>query len=97
MHSKALTSLRSFFHPILRFLGMSSTPPPEVEFPGHAGVEDWEVCLLERYRSDSTKSTKDRSRMKTLKVINIRRYKERKHVEHEYLIVEVSDPDLDQK
>jgi hypothetical protein len=33
--------------------------------------------------------------METLKVISIRRYKERRHVEHEYLIAEVSVPDFD--
>ena len=76
---------------------MLSIPPPEIEFPGHVSVEDWEINLLERYRSDSTKGTKDRSRMKNLKVTTIRRYKERKHAEHEYLIAEVSDPDLDRK
>ena len=94
MHSK-VSILQGLFRPILRLLGMSSPPPSDVEFPGDTCVEDWEACLRERYCSrDPEKSPKDRSRMKTLKVITIRRYKERKHAEHEYLIAEVSDPNL---
>jgi hypothetical protein len=97
MHSKALTSFRDFFRPILHFLGMSSSPPPENEFPGETIVENWEAYLLERYRSrDSEKSPEYRSRMETLKVNAIRRYKEKKHVEHEYLIAQVSDPNWHQ-
>jgi hypothetical protein len=95
MHLKALTSLRSFF---LRFLGMSSLPPVENEFPGHISVQYWEVALLQRYCSrDLEQSFKNRSRMETLNVITIRRYKERRRVEHEYLIAEVSYPDLGQR
>ena len=36
----------------------------------------------------------DRSRMKSLKVTTIRHYKEKLHGEHEYLVAEVSVPDL---
>jgi hypothetical protein len=76
---------------------MSLSSPPEIEFPSQTVVEDWEVSLMQRYRSrDLEQSPKDRSRMETLKVIAIRRYKERRHVEHEYLIAEVLDPDLNQ-
>ena len=92
MHSKT-SILRSFFRPILRFLGMSTPPPPEFEFPGDSRVEDWESTLRDRYcSSDPEKSPRDRLRMETLKVTNIRRYKEKKHVEHEYLVAEVEDP-----
>ena len=96
MLSIALPSLRTFFRPILRLLGMSS-PPHEAEFPVGISVEDWLRCLLERYCSrDPTKSAKDRSRMESLKVTTIRRYKEKKNGEHEYLVAEVSVPDMDQ-
>ena len=100
MHSKALTSLRSFFRPILRFLGMSSSPPspPEIEFPNYTDVGYWEVALLNCYYSRcSEEGTRNRSRMEALKVISIRRYKERRHVEHEYLIAEILDPDSAQR
>jgi hypothetical protein len=88
MQLKALTSLRSFFRPVLRFLGMSS-PPPEVEFPNnhdsHGIVVDyWKASLLRCYRSEAPEEgPKDRSRMKNLKVESIRRYKEKEHVEHD--------------
>jgi hypothetical protein len=98
MHSKAPISLRSFFRSILRFFGMSSSPPPENEFPGETIVENWEAYLLERYHSrDSEKSPKYRLRKDTLKVNAIRRFKETRYVEHEYLIAEIHDPDLGQK
>jgi hypothetical protein len=95
MLSKALTSLRGLFHPILRFLGMTATPPPtEVEF-GCYRVLEWENALLARYRSrDPESSPMHRSRMDALKVTTIRRFKEKKHPEHEYLVAEVYDPDL---
>lgn len=93
MHLKA-SAFRSFFHPILRFLGMLSHPPSELEFPSEIGVEVWEALLRERYCSrDPVKGPKDRSRMETLKVITIRRYKEKRNVEHEYLVAKVLDPD----
>jgi hypothetical protein len=77
---------------------MSSSPPPENEFPGETIVENWEAYLLERYRSrDSEKSPQYRSRMLLLNVNAIRRFKETRHVEHEYLIAEIYDPDLHQK
>jgi hypothetical protein len=95
MHSKALISLRGFFHPILRFLGMATTPPTEVEFPCNSGVLEWEKNLLARYRSrDPVSSAPERSRMGTLKVVTIRRFKEKTYAEHEYLVAEVYDPDL---
>jgi hypothetical protein len=95
MHSKALTSLRSFFRPILRFLGMSSSPPPEIEFPNDTVVQYWELALLQLYCSSGLEEgPRNRSRMKNLKVNSIRHYKEKRHVEHEYLIAEISDPDL---
>jgi hypothetical protein len=97
MHSKALISLRGFFHPILRFLGMATTPPTDVEFPWNSGVLEWENGLLLRYRSrDPVLSPPERSRMGTLKVATIRRYKEKKPPEHEFLVAEVYDPDLGQ-
>jgi hypothetical protein len=97
MHSKALTSLRSFFRPILRFLGMSSSLSPEIEFPSHVVVEDWEIALLQRYQSSGLEEgPRNRSRMENLKVNSIRRYKEKRHVEHEYLIAEILDLDLKQ-
>ena len=93
--SKALASLRCFFHPLLRFLGMTTTPPTEVEFPGFSGVLEWENALLARYRSrDPESSPKERSRMHSLKVTTIRCFKETKSAEHEYLVAEVYDPDL---
>jgi hypothetical protein len=96
MHLMALSSLRTFFRPILRLLGMSSPPPPDVEFPVEISVVDWLNFLLDRYCSqDPKKSPMDRSRMKSLKVTTICRYKEKMYGEHEYLIAEVSVPDLD--
>ena len=98
MLSKAfITSLRGFFHPILRFLGMTTTPPTQVdvEFPVFSTrVQEWENGLLTRYRSrDLESSPMERSRMYTLKVVTIRRFKEKKHPQHEYLVAEVHDPD----
>ena len=94
--SKAFTSLRGFFHPFLRFLGMTTTPPPtEIEFTDSCVVQVWESALLARYRSrDPVSSPMERSRMNTLKVATIRRFKEKKNAEHEYLVAEVYDPDL---
>ena len=97
MHSKTSTSLRRLFRPILRFLGMSSTPPSEVEFPGDTLIEDWVVLMRDCYCSlDPENSPNRRSRMDTLKVTAIRRYKVKKHAEHEYIVAKVSDPDLGQ-
>ena len=60
-------------------------------------VQDWELNLRDRYTSrDPVNSPNDRSRMRNHKVITIRRYKERKHTDYEYLVAKVSDPDLDQ-
>ena len=74
---------------------MTTTPPTEAEFPGVSGVLEWENALLARYRSrDPESSPIERSRMHTLKVANIRRFKEKNNAEHEYLVAEVYDPDL---
>jgi hypothetical protein len=94
---KSLNLLETFFHPILCFLGMATTPPIETEFPGFNSILDWEIALLVRYRSrDPELSARERSRMHTLKVATIRRFKERKRAEHEYLVAKVYDPDLGQ-
>ena len=95
MHSKALTSLRGFFQPILRFLGMTTTPPTELEFPHYFRVQDWETTLLEHYRSYHPElGPLIRSRMKTLGVKTICHFKKKEDAEHEYLVAEVYDPDL---
>ena len=95
MLSKALTSLRGFFHPILCFLGMTTTLPTDLEFPGFSSVLDWEINLVARYRSrDPESSPMVRSRMDTLKVATIRCFKRKKNAEHEYLVAKVYDPDL---
>ena len=95
MHLKALTSLQGFFQPILRFLGITTIPPFEPEFPGLSSVLDWENRLVERYRSHNPESGPlIRSRMKTLGVKTIRRFKKKAHAEHEYIVVEAYDPKL---
>ena len=99
MHKKALP-WRGIFYPILLSLGMIKKPPVEVEFPGPSltGVPEWENALLARYRSrDPESSPSDRSRMYSLKVTSIRRYKEKARAEHEYLVSEVHDPGLGRK
>ena len=94
MHSKALVPLRDFFHPILCFLGMATPPPIETEFPERVSVLDWENMLMACYRSRCPlSSTPQRSRMKTLKVVTIRRFK-KKNTEHEYVVAKVYDPNL---
>ena len=76
---------------------MSSLPPPDTEFPNDTSVVDWMNGLRERYSSpDPGKSTGHRSRMKTLKVVTIRRFKANRSPEHEYLVAKVLDPDLGQ-
>ena len=62
---------------------------------------EWENTLLAHYRSrDLESSPIYRSRMDTLKVTTIRRFKEKKNAEHEndeYLVAEIYDPDLRRK
>ncbi|KAF8799666.1 hypothetical protein BYT27DRAFT_7246023 [Phlegmacium glaucopus] len=97
VHSLTLVSLRTFLHPLLRILGMSTPLPRTEEFPGDVGVEDWERSLLNLYCSrDPDMGPGHRIRMKCLKITTIRRYKERKRLEHEYLVAEVSVPGLSQ-
>ena len=97
MFSKISSSLRKLFHPVLRLFRMSSLPSAEAEFPENVTVSDWMSTLQKLYCSrDPDVSHRDRSRMKTLKVVSIRRYKVKKGPEHEYLVAKVSSPDLDQ-
>ena len=94
MHLKA-SILRSIFSPILRFLGMLTPPPSEMEFPGDADISCWAAVLHYCYcPRDPEKSPKDRLRMQTFKVIAIRRYRKKQNLEHEYLVAKAANPDL---
>ena len=60
-------------------------------------VLDWEYGVRTSYTSrDPVRSPNNRSRMRNYKVIKIRRYKAKRHGNHEYLVAKVSDPYLDQ-
>jgi hypothetical protein len=73
---------------------MTTPLPHSIEFPSFIGIEDWEHFLRDLYCSqDFVLDPRHRTRMESLKITAIRRYKEWKNVEHEYLIAEVSDPD----
>jgi hypothetical protein len=89
----ALASLRRFLRPLLLILGMTTPLPHSVEFPSFISIEDWEPFLRNLYCSqDFVLDPEHRDRMKSLKITTIRRYKEWKSAEHEYLVAEVSDP-----
>ena len=95
MHSKVLISMRNFLHPILSLLGMATTPPGTDEFPPSTSVIAWLLFLLGHYLSRDPESiAAEHSRMRSLKVITIRRYKEKKDAEHEYVVAKIDDPDL---
>jgi hypothetical protein len=90
----ALASLRRFLHPLLLILGMTTPLPHSEEFPAGTSIEDWERSLRNFYCShDLALGPEHRDRMKSLKITKIRRYKDWKSVEHEYLVAEVSVSD----
>ncbi|KAF8805461.1 hypothetical protein BYT27DRAFT_7339721, partial [Phlegmacium glaucopus] len=97
IHPMTLVSLRTFLRPLLRILGMSAPLANTREFPGDVSVRDWEDALLEIYCSrDPQMGPVHRIRMDSLKITTIRRFKEQKRLEHEYLVAEVSVPGLSQ-
>ena len=85
--SDMFSSFRIFFRPLLRILGMSQPLHYDDEFPQDRNVQDWERTLLERYGSSEAQL----NRMQKARLTRISRYKKRTHVEHEYLIAEVTD------
>ena len=93
MPSTFFASVRQFFHPLLRLLGMAapSSALSIAEFPTEISVQDWEPILMQLYCSHDPVSGLINSRsIDSLKVTKIRRYKERSTSEHEYLIAQVS-------
>ena len=91
MPSKFLASVRHFLRPLLRVLGMTTLSSRPQEFPQQSSIEDWEAILRSFYVShDSDSSPLNSKDMKYFKITKIRRYKERRNLEHEYLVAEVS-------
>jgi hypothetical protein len=83
-----VSSLRKIFRPILRVLGMSSTPLPD-EFPlrlSRITVNEWQRNLLNLYLYKDVGI----NRVKSCKVTTIRHYKDNDGPEHQYLVAEVS-------
>jgi hypothetical protein len=81
-----VSSLRKIFRPILRVLGMSSTPLPN-EFPlSKITVNEWQRNLLNLYLYKDLGI----KRVKSCKVTTIRHYKDNDGPEHQYLVAEVS-------
>jgi len=92
MALKVLASLGEFWHPLLHILGRSTKPLPTPEFPEDMSVVDWESSVLALYHSRAF----DRSRINLLKVLTLRRYKELRGLEHEYMIARISFPGAEQ-
>jgi hypothetical protein len=91
----ALASLRRFLHPLLFILGMTTPLPHSEEFPVFMSIDDWDRFLQNPYCSrDPRVGPVHRARMKSLRITRIRRYKDWRSIEYEFLVAEVSVPGL---
>ena len=68
---------------------MTSTPISQ-EFPLNTSVEDWESSLRTFYLCQDSEGLPQSKDMRSFKITKIRRYKEKRNLEHEYIIAEVS-------
>ena len=74
---------------------MTTEPPNDTDFPHFSYAEDWAKALVRGYCSHEPESSaSERSRMRGLQIVTIRRFKEKTNAEHEYVVAEIYDPDL---
>ena len=73
---------------------MIKIPPAELDFPGLWDILGWENALLQHYRSRYLESNApERSRMRRLQVVSIRRFQEKTNAEYGYVVAKIYDSD----